>query len=203
MFRRSASLAIPHRKSFAAIVSLSLGSLGTRIAMSNCHTNRSVKLPSFRHFQEQFFMTNKENGRKTGLCSARLALLMFRWPLASHDSNRIRIAAASHDTMPLSCKNLDAIFLHTSGSFLLTVELHCLQWCLGAFFAYNWSLFCLQLELFFAYNWSFFAHGGIVPLISTWLDCKHSSSTVSNKSSNCKQKKKTSPKIKGKPTACV
>ena len=36
MFRRSASLAIPHRKSFAAIPSLSLVLLG--------HTNRSVKL---------------------------------------------------------------------------------------------------------------------------------------------------------------
>ena len=54
MFRCSASLVILHRKSFAAIPSLSLGSLGTRIAASNCHTNRSVKLPSFRHFQDQF-----------------------------------------------------------------------------------------------------------------------------------------------------
>ena len=61
MFRRSASLAIPHRKkSFAAIPSLSLGSLGTRIAASSCHTNRSVKLPLFRHFQDQFLITNKE-----------------------------------------------------------------------------------------------------------------------------------------------
>ena len=66
MFRRSASLAIPHRKSFAAIPSLSLGSLGTRIAASNCHTSRSVKLPSFRHFQDQFLTTNKEEwGKKS------------------------------------------------------------------------------------------------------------------------------------------
>ena len=56
MFRRSASLAIPHLKSFAAIPSVSLALLG--------HTNRnvflshelicSVKLRSLRHFQDQF-----------------------------------------------------------------------------------------------------------------------------------------------------
>ena len=67
IFLLSASLAIPHRKSFAAIPSLSLGSLGTRIAASNCHTNRSVKLPSFRHFQDQFLTANKEKwGKKNG-----------------------------------------------------------------------------------------------------------------------------------------
>ena len=71
MFRRSTSLAIPHRKSFAAIPSLSLGSLGTRIAASNCHTNCSVNLPLFRHFQDQSLTTNKETwGKKTGLCWA-------------------------------------------------------------------------------------------------------------------------------------
>ena len=36
-----------------------------------------------------------------GLCFAMFVFLTFRGPLASHDSNRIRIAAASHDTMPL------------------------------------------------------------------------------------------------------
>ena len=97
MFRRSASLAIPHHKSFAAIPSLSLGSLGTRIAALNCHTHRSVKLPLFRHFQDQFLTTNKEKwGKKTGLCFARFVFLTFRGPLASHDSNpypkRSRIA---------------------------------------------------------------------------------------------------------------
>ena len=67
MFRRSASLAIPHHKGFAAILSLSLSSLDTRIAASNCHTNRSVKLPSFRHFQDRFLTTNKEKwGKKNG-----------------------------------------------------------------------------------------------------------------------------------------
>ena len=64
MFRRSASLAIPHHKSFAAILSLSLSSLDTRIAASNCHTHRSVKLPSFRHFQDRFLTTNKEKWGK-------------------------------------------------------------------------------------------------------------------------------------------
>ena len=67
MFRRGASLAIPHRKSFAAIPSLSLGPLGTRVAASNCHTNRSMKLPSFRHLQDQLLTTNKEKwGKKNG-----------------------------------------------------------------------------------------------------------------------------------------
>ena len=97
MFRRSASLAIPHRKSFAAIPSLSLGSLDTRIAASNCHTNRSVRLPSFRHFQaNSLLQTRRSGGRKTRLCFAGFVFLMFRGPLASHDSNpypnRSRIA---------------------------------------------------------------------------------------------------------------
>ena len=95
MFHRSTSLAIPHRKSFAAIPSL--GSLGTRIAASICHTNRSVKFPLFRHFQDQFLTTNKEKwGKKTDLCFAGLVFLTFRGPLAPHDSNpypnRSRIA---------------------------------------------------------------------------------------------------------------
>ena len=65
--------------------------------MSSCHTNRSVKLPSFRHFQDQFLTTNKRSGgRKMGLCFARFVFLTFRGPLASHDSNpypnRSRIA---------------------------------------------------------------------------------------------------------------
>ena len=41
MSRSSASLAIPHRK-------------------SRCHTNHSVKLSSFRHFQDRFLTTNRE-----------------------------------------------------------------------------------------------------------------------------------------------
>ena len=44
---------------------------------------------------------------------------------------------------------VDAAFLLTIGSFLLTAELLCLQSCLGAF--------CLQFD-FFAYNSSFFAY---------------------------------------------
>ena len=68
MFRRSASLAIPHLKSFAAIPSVTLMQLlGTRIATFSCHTNRSVKLPSFRNFQDQILTTNKEKwGKKKG-----------------------------------------------------------------------------------------------------------------------------------------
>ena len=64
------------------------------------HTDRSVKLPSFRHFQDQFLTTSKEKwGKKNGpvfrkvLCFSNLT---FRGPLASHNSNpypnRSRIA---------------------------------------------------------------------------------------------------------------
>ena len=61
------------------------------------HTNGSVKLPSFRHFQDRFLTANRENGeKKTGLCFARFVLLTFRGLLASHNSNpypnRSRIA---------------------------------------------------------------------------------------------------------------
>ena len=107
MFRRSASLAIPHRNSFAAIPSLSLGSLGTRIAASNCHTNRSVKLPSFRHFKTNFLLpTRRSGGRKAGLCFARFVFLTSRGPLASHDSNpypnRSRIARYNATKLSMS-----------------------------------------------------------------------------------------------------
>ena len=88
MFRRSASLAILHRKSFAAIPSISVVLLRD--------TNRNVKLshdsqrevaPSFGHFQDRLLATKKEKwGKKTGLCFARFVFLTFRGPLASHDS---------------------------------------------------------------------------------------------------------------------
>ena len=88
MFRRSASLGVPHLKSFAAIPSVSLVQLGHTNRSVSCHTNRSVKLPSFRNFQDQFLITNKRSGgSKMGLCFARFLFLMFRGPLASHDSN--------------------------------------------------------------------------------------------------------------------
>ena len=108
MFRR-ASLAIPHLKSFAAIPSVSLAQLG--------HTNRSVFLshesqrflvtriaawnwPRLGTFKtNSLLQTRRSGGRKMGLCFAMFAVLTFRGPLASHDSNlRIRIAPASHDS---------------------------------------------------------------------------------------------------------
>ena len=96
MFRRSASPAIPHLKKFAAIPSVSLVQLGHTNRSISCHTNRSVKLPSFRHFQDQLLTTNKEKWEKMGLCFAMFVFLTFRGPLASHDSNpypnRSRIA---------------------------------------------------------------------------------------------------------------
>ena len=87
-FRSSAALAIPHRKSFAAIPSVSLVLLGARIATFRCHTNRSVKLPSFRHFQDRVLSTNREKwGQKTGLCFTRFVCLTFHGPFASNGSN--------------------------------------------------------------------------------------------------------------------
>ena len=43
-------------------------SLGTRIATFRCHTNRSVKLPSFRHFQDRFLTTNRKNRKWAEYC---------------------------------------------------------------------------------------------------------------------------------------
>ena len=98
MFRRTASLALPHLKSFAAIPSVSLVQLG--------HTNRSVFLP--HESQREIALvqalsrpipllpTRRSGGRKMGLCFATFVFLTFRGPLASHDSNpypnRSRIA---------------------------------------------------------------------------------------------------------------
>ena len=80
MFRRSASLALPHLKSFAAIPSVSLVQLGHTNRSVFCHTNRSVKLPSFRYFQDRFLTTNKEKwGRKNGpVVSQRLCFDVSR-----------------------------------------------------------------------------------------------------------------------------
>ena len=88
MFCRSASLAIPHLKSFAAIPSVSPVQRG--------HMNR-VKFLSFRHFQDRFLTANKEKcGKDTALCFARFVFLTFRGSLASHDSNPFRNAQMSN-----------------------------------------------------------------------------------------------------------
>ena len=91
MFRRSASLAIPHLKSFAAIPSLSLVQLGHTNRSVSCHTNRSVKLPSSRHFQDQFLTTNKEKwGKKKWACVSQ-CLCFCRFAGRWHRTIRIRI----------------------------------------------------------------------------------------------------------------
>ena len=66
------------------------------------------------------------------------------------------------------------------------MQLLCLQL---SFFAYSgaWEPYCLQLGSFVTigafciYNWSFIAYNGKVPLISTWMDCKQRSLTLSKK----------------------
>ena len=71
MLRCGASLAIPDRKNFAAIPSVSLVHLGHTNRSVWCHTNRSVKLPSFRQFQDRFLTTVRKKWRKnTVLCFA-------------------------------------------------------------------------------------------------------------------------------------
>ena len=68
--------------------------------------------------------------------------------------------------------HLDAAFLLTIGSFLLTVEFFDLQ-LFRSFLTYSWSLF--------THNLSFFTYSGQLLLISTLTDCKLRSSTVSKK----------------------
>ena len=104
MFRRSASLAIPHRKSFAVIPSVSLVLLGhpqrfsvTGIAARNC-----PRLGTFE--TDALLPTRRNRGKIRAFVSQGLCVLTFRGPLASHDSNPFRIAANSHDTMPLRRK---------------------------------------------------------------------------------------------------
>ena len=81
---------------------------------------------------------------------------------------------------------MDATFLLIIGSFLLTVELLCLQQCLGAFlltieaFHLQLKLFYLQLKLFYL-QWK-------VSLIRTWVDFKQTSSTVSKKAPTATKK---------------
>ena len=66
---------------------------------------------------------------------------------------------------------MDAAFLLTVGSFLLTAELFCLQLYLGAF-CLQFEHFYLQLELFCS-QLSFCAYSGRVCRRSTSTDCKH------------------------------
>ena len=80
MFCRSASLAIPHRKTFAATPSVSLVLLG--------HTNRNVKLTHESEIAlgtfktDSLLPTRRSGGRKTGLCFAGFVFLAHRGPLA-------------------------------------------------------------------------------------------------------------------------
>ena len=75
---------------------------------------------------------------------------------------------------------MDAAFLLTIGSSLLTVELFYLQLTiLACLLAIEASL--LTILSFFAYSWSFFAYSGKVRLIRALRDCKQRSLTVSTK----------------------
>ena len=103
MFRRSASLALPHLKSFAAIPSVSPVQLG--------HTNRSVFLSheSQREIAlvlalsrpSPYYQQGEVGEEKWACVSQRLCFGRFagRWHRTIRI--RIRIAATSRDTMPL------------------------------------------------------------------------------------------------------
>ena len=108
MFRRSASLSIPHLKSFAAIPSVSLVLLG--------HTNRSVFL-SHESQREialvealsrpiPYYQQGEVGEEKWACVSQCLCFGRFagRWHRTIRI--RIRIAAASHDTMPLRSRDI-------------------------------------------------------------------------------------------------
>ena len=74
---------------------------------------------------------------------------------------------------------VDAIFLLALGSFLLTIQLPCLQWCFLAFLLTIGAIFLttgaliLQLKLF-CLQWESM-------LRSSSMDCKQGSSTASKK----------------------
>ena len=74
MFRRSASLAIPHLKSIAAITSVSLVQLGH----TNCNvflSHESQREIALEHFQDRFLTANRENGeKKTVLCVRKVCV---------------------------------------------------------------------------------------------------------------------------------
>ena len=91
--------------------------------------------------------------------------------------NKCRFSARS-PSEPLCVQwNIDAVFLLTVGSFLLTVELFYLQ--VTRLVYLQLELFCFDNFSFFAYNWSFCAYSGKVRLIRALRDYKQRSSTVS------------------------
>ena len=77
----------------------------TRIATFRCHTNRSVKLPSFRHFQDWLLTTNRERWweKLSGLFWQGLCFQHFagRWHRTIRI--RIRIAAESQPNRTIQC----------------------------------------------------------------------------------------------------
>ena len=80
---------------------------------------------------------------------------------------------------------MDAAFLLTIGSFLLTVELFYLQLTVLAFLL-TVGAFVLTIIAFYLQLVGAFLLSGKVHLIRAFRDCKQRSLTVSKKSSNCK-----------------
>ena len=76
---------------------------------------------------------------------------------------------------------MDAAFLLTVGSFLLTVELLCLQLTIFAFLLAVGAFFSLTILACLLTLGVFFADSGKVRLIRALRDCKQRSSTVSKK----------------------
>ena len=77
VFRRCASLAIPHRKSFAAVPFFPLVLVGhTNRSVCRCHTNSSMKLPLFKRFQDRFLTTNREKWEQNGASFRKVLFLL-------------------------------------------------------------------------------------------------------------------------------
>ena len=83
---------------------------------------------------------------------------------------------------------MDAAFLLTVGSFLLTVELFYLQSTSLAFLLTIGAFSLTVLFSFFTYSWSLFPYSGKVRLIRALRDCKQRSLTVSKKAPTVSKK---------------
>ena len=72
---------------------------------NRCHTNRSLKLPSFRHFRDWFLTPTGRTEKNTqGFVSQGFGFGFGPFAGGTHRTVRIsiRITAESHDTIPLS-----------------------------------------------------------------------------------------------------
>ena len=105
-----------------------------------------------------------------------LSIHRFTWQSRANASHIHSVNANTFT--PFARIHSDTAFWFTVGSFLLTIELSCLQLAILAFYLQLEENVHIRFESL-TYNWMFFAYSGKVHLISALRDREQTNSTVS------------------------